>query len=178
MHIKELREKSPAYLIELAEKEGIENPTSFDTQNLRFNILKKISQKEKLIGEGVLEIMPDGYGFLRSKDANYLAGQDDIYVSPALIKRNSLKNGDTVEGNLRAPKAGEKYFALDNVNTINFENPERSRHRVHFDDLTPLYPQKKLNLEMMPANPKKPDLATRIIDCILYTTPSPRDASE
>lgn len=166
MHIKELREKSPAYLIELAEKEGIENPTSFDTQNLRFNILKKISQKEKLIGEGVLEIMPDGYGFLRSKDANYLAGPDDIYVSPALIKRNSLKNGDTVEGNLRAPKAGEKYFALDNVNTINFENPERSRHRVHFDDLTPLYPQKKLNLEMMPANPKKPDFTTRIIDLV------------
>ena len=166
MHIKELREKSPAYLIELAEKEGIENPTSFDTQNLRFNILKKISQKEKLIGEGVLEIMPDGYGFLRSKDANYLAGPDDIYVSPTLIKRNSLKNGDTVEGNLRAPKAGEKYFALDNVNTINFENPERSRHRVHFDDLTPLYPQKKLNLEMMPANPKKPDFTTRIIDLV------------
>ncbi|MBD5405209.1 transcription termination factor Rho [bacterium] len=166
MHIKELREQSPAYLIALAEKEGIENPTSFDTQNLRFNILKKISQKEQLIGEGVLEIMPDGYGFLRSKDANYLAGPDDIYVSPTLIKRNSLKNGDTVEGNLRAPKAGEKYFALDNVNTINFENPERSRHRVHFDDLTPLYPQKKLNLEMMPANPKKPDFTTRIIDLV------------
>ena len=141
MHIKELREKSPAYLIELAEKEGIENPTSFDTQNLRFNILKKISQKETLIGEGVLEIMPDSYGFLRSKDANYLAGPDDIYVSPTLIKKNGLKNGDTVEGDLRAPKAGEKYFALDNVKTINFEDPKKSKHRVHFDDLTPLYPQ-------------------------------------
>lgn len=166
MHIKELREKSPAYLIELAEKEGIENPTSFDTQNLRFNILKKISLKEKLIGEGVLEIMPDGYGFLRSKDANYLAGPDDIYVSPTLIKKNSLKNGDTVEGDLRAPKANEKYFALDNVNTINFEDPKKSKHRVHFDDLTPLYPQKKLNLEMAPANPKKPDFTTRIIDLV------------
>ncbi|MGN0930028.1 MAG: transcription termination factor Rho [Alphaproteobacteria bacterium] len=166
MHIKELREKSPAYLIDLAEKEGIENPTSFDTQNLRFNILKKISQKEKLIGEGVLEIMPDGYGFLRSKDANYLAGPDDIYVSPTLIKKNSLKNGDTVEGDLRAPKSNEKYFALDNVNTINFEDPKKSKHRVHFDDLTPLYPQKKLNLEMPPANPKKPDFTTRIIDLV------------
>lgn len=166
MHIKELREKSPAYLIELAEKKGIENPTSFDTQNLRFNILKKISQEETLIGEGVLEIMPDSYGFLRSKDANYLAGPDDIYVSPTLIKKNGLKNGDTVEGDLRAPKPGEKYFALDNVKTINFEDPKRSKHRVHFDDLTPLYPQKRLNLEMMPANPKKPDFTTRIIDLV------------
>ena len=166
MHIKELREKSPAYLIDLAEKEGIENPTSYDTQNLRFNILKKISLKETLIGEGVLEIMSDGYGFLRSKDANYLAGSDDIYVSPALIKKNSLKNGDTVEGDLRAPKSNEKYFALDNVKTINFEDPKKSKHRVHFDDLTPLYPQQKLNFEIVQTNPKKPNFTTRIIDLV------------
>ena len=166
MHIKELREKTPAYLIDLAEKEGIENPTAYDTQNLRFNILKKISLKETLVGEGVLEIMPDGYGFLRSKDSNYLAGPDDIYVSPALIKKNSLKNGDTVEGDLRAPKSNEKYFALDNVKTINFEDPKKSKHRVHFDELTPLYPQTKLNFEMPVVNPKKPDFTTRIIDLV------------
>ena len=130
------------------------------------NILKKISLKETLIGEGVLEIMSDGYGFLRSKDANYLAGSDDIYVSPALIKKNSLKNGDTVEGDLRAPKSNEKYFALDNVKTINFEDPKKSKHRVHFDDLTPLYPQQKLNFEIVQTNPKKPNFTTRIIDLV------------
>ncbi len=166
MHIKELREKTPAYLLELAEKEGVENPSNYDTQTLRFNILKKISLKETLIGEGVLEIMQDGYGFLRSKDANYLAGPDDIYVSPALIKKHSLKNGDTVEGDLRAPKSNEKYFALDNVKTINFEDPKKSKHRIHFDDLIPLYPQEKLNLEVPQKNPKKPDFTTRIIDLV------------
>ena len=107
MYIKELREKSPAYLLELAEKEGVENPASYDIQSLRFNILKKISQKETLVGEGVLEVMPDGYGFLRSKDSNYLSGTDDIYVAPALIKKNSLKVGDTIEGVLRSPKSYE-----------------------------------------------------------------------
>lgn len=166
MHIKELREKTPAYLLELAEKEGVENPASFDTQNLRFNILKKISQRDTLIGEGVLEVMPDGYGFLRSKDSNYISGPDDIYVAPALIKKNSLKVGDTVEGVLRAPKSNEKYFALDEIKTINFEDPKKSKHRVHFDDLTPLYPQEKFNLEMEIKNPKHPDFTTRIIDLV------------
>ncbi len=166
MHIKELREKSPAYLIDLAEKEGIENPASYDTQNLRFNILKKISLKETLVAGGVLEVMGDGYGFLRSKDANYVAGPDDIYVAPSWIKKNSLKAGDTIEGVLRAPKVGEKYFALDEITTINFEDPKKSKHRVHFDDLTPLYPDDKFKFEIEQENVKKPNLTTRIIDLI------------
>lgn len=166
MHIKELREKSPAYLIDLAEKEGIENPASYDIQTLRFNILKKISQKENIIGEGVLEVMPDGYGFLRSKDSNYISGPDDIYVAPTHIKKNSLKVGDTVEGILRAPKSNEKYFALDEVKTVNFEDPKKSKHRIQFDDLTPLYPQEKFNFELKNLNPKKPDFTTRIIDLV------------
>ena len=166
MHIKELREKSPAYLIELAEKEGIENPASYDTQNLRFAILKEMSKKETIVGDGVLEVMSDGYGFLRSKDSNYVSGPDDIYVSPALVKKNSLKVGDTVEGDLRAPKSGEKYFALENIKAINFEDPKKSKHRVHFDDLVPLYPEHKLNLDIQRGTEKKPDFTTRIIDLI------------
>ena len=166
MHIKELREKSPAYLIELAEKEGIENPASYDIQTLRFNILKKISQKENIIGEGVLEVMPDGYGFLRSKDSNYISGPDDIYVAPTHIKKNSLKVGDTVEGILRAPKSNEKYFALDEIKTINFEDPKKSKHRIQFDDLTPLYPQEKFNFEIKQLDPKHPNFTTRIIDLV------------
>ena len=154
MHIRELREKTPAYLLELADKEGVENPASFDIQTLRFNILKKISQRDTLIGEGVLEIMPDGYGFLRSKDSNYVSGPDDIYVAPALIKKNSLKVGDTIEGVLRAPKSNEKYFALDEIKTVNFTDPAKSKHRIHFDDLTPLYPQEKFNLEKEQLDPK------------------------
>ena len=166
MHIRELREKTPSYLLELAEKEGLENPSSYDTQTLRFNILKKIAQKETLVGEGVLELMNDGYGFLRAKDANYHAGPDDVYVSPALVKKFSLKAGDTIEGDLRAPKSGEKYFALDTIKSINWEDPSKSKHRVHFEDLTPLYPQKKLNFDLMLGDAKKPNFTTRIIDLI------------
>jgi len=166
MHTEELRGKSPAYLLELAEKEGLENPASYDTATLRFNILKKIAQKETLTGVGVLELMSDGYGFLRSKDQNYLNGPDDIYVSPAIVKKNSLKMGDTVEGDLRAPKSGEKYFALDNVKIINNEDPAKSKHRIQFDDLTPLYPDSKLNLDLMQGTAKHPDYTTRIIDMV------------
>jgi transcription termination factor Rho len=167
MHIKELREKSPAYLIELAEKEGIEHPSSYDTKDLRFTILKEIAKKgETMVGEGVLETMPDGYGFLRSKDSNYISGPDDIYVAPQLIKKYSLKVGDTVEGNLRVPKSNEKYFALDTVEKINFEDPSKSKHRVHFEDLIPLYPEDKLNLDIMLGTEKKPNFTTRIIDLI------------
>ena len=166
MHIKELREKTPAYLLDLAEKEGVDNPSAYDVQTLRFNILKKISQRDTLIGDGVLEVMPDGYGFLRSQDANYISGPDDIYVAPSFIKKNNLKIGDTVEGVLRAPKHGEKYFALDEIKTINFEDPKKSKHRIHFDDLTPLYPQEKFKLEQQNMDPKHPDFTTRIIDLI------------
>ncbi len=166
MHIKELREKTPAYLLDLAEKEGVENPSAYDVQTLRFNILKKISQRDTLVGDGVLEVMPDGYGFLRSKDANYVSGPDDIYVAPSFIKKNNLKVGDTVEGVLRAPKSNEKYFALDEIKAINFEDPKKSKHRIHFDDLTPLYPQEKFKLEKSIDDPKHPDFTTRIIDLI------------
>ncbi len=166
MYIKELREKSPSYLLELAEKEGVENPASYDVHNLRFNILKQISQRDTLIGDGVLEILPEGYGFLRSKDANYLSGPDDIYVSPNLIKKNSLKVGDTIEGILRSPKSNEKYFALDEIKTINYEDPSKAKHRVHFDDLTPLYPQEKFNLHKDIIDTKHPDFTTRIIDLV------------
>ena len=166
MYIKELREKSPSYLLELAEKEGVENPASYDVHNLRFNILKQISQRDTLIGDGVLEILSEGYGFLRSKDANYLSGPDDIYVSPNLIKKNSLKVGDTIEGILRSPKSNEKYFALDEIKTINYEDPSKAKHRVHFDDLTPLYPQEKFNLHKDIIDTKHPDFTTRIIDLV------------
>ena len=166
MYIKELREKSPEDLLKLAEQEGVENPSSYDIQNLRFNILKKIASKDTLIGEGVLEVMPDGYGFLRSKDANYLSGSDDIYVAPNIVKKNSLKIGDTIEGMLRAPKNNEKYFALETVDKVNFEDPVKAKHRVHFDDLTPLYPQDKFKLDMEVTNKKKPDFTTRIIDLV------------
>ncbi|MDR3126320.1 MAG: transcription termination factor Rho [Rickettsiales bacterium] len=167
MHIKELREKSPAFLIDLAEKEGIEHPSSYDTKDLRFTILKEIAKKgETMIGEGVLETMPDGYGFLRSKDSNYISGPDDIYVAPQLIKKYSLKVGDTIEGNLRVPKSNEKYFALDTVERINFEDPTKSKHRVHFEDLIPLYPDDKLNLDIMLGTEKKPNFTTRIIDLV------------
>ena len=126
MHIRELREYSPANLIDFAERKGIENPGNFDTQTLRFNVLKKIALEEQVVGDGVLEVMPDGYGFLRSADENYLAGPEDVYVSPMLIKKYGLKVGDTIEGDLRAPKSNEKYFALDDVKSINFEDPAKS----------------------------------------------------
>ncbi len=110
--------------------------------------------------------MPDGYGFLRSKDSSYTSGPDDIYVAPNWIKKNSLKVGDTIEGVLRSPKSGEKYFALDEIKTINFEDPKKSKHRVHFDDLTPLYPQEKFKFEIEQLDPKKPNFTTRIIDLV------------
>ena len=167
MHIKELREKSPAELIELAEANGIEHPAGFDTKDLRFTILKEIAKKgETMTGEGVLETMPDGYGFLRGKDANYTSGPDDIYVAPQIIKRFSLKQGDTVEGKLRVPKSNVKYFALDSVEKINFDEPSKSKHRVHFEDLVPLYPDEKLNLDIVLGTDKKPNFTPRIIDLI------------
>lgn len=167
MHIKELKEKSPAELIELAEQNEVENPAQLDTQHLRFSILKSLANKGTNIeADGVLEVLPDGFGFLRAIEANYLAGPDDIYVSPTQIKKFSLKTGDTIEGDVRPPKNNERYFAINNITKINDEDPKKAKHRVHFDNLTPLYPEKKINLEVINEDSKSKNLTTRIIELI------------
>jgi len=162
--LRQLKQKSPEELQSQAEALGIENASSLLKQELVFAILKKIvDQGGHISGEGVLEVLPDGFGFLRSPDANYLAGPDDIYVSPNQIRRFGLKKGDTVEGQIRAPKAGERYFALLKLNKVNFEDNENAYHRVHFDNLTPLYPDQKLSLEMDNENK---DFSTRTIELV------------
>lgn len=162
--LKTLKRKSPMELQIEAEELGIENVSSLLKQELIFAILKKILEQGGLIyGEGVLEVLPDGFGFLRSPEANYLAGPDDIYVSPSQIRRFGLRTGDTVEGQIRAPKPGERYFALLKVNNVNFEEPSKAYHRVHFDDLTPLYPEQKLSLEIE-NNPQ--NFSTRVIEVV------------
>ena len=162
--LRELKKKSPEELQAQAESLGIENVSSLIKQELIFAILKKIvEQSGQIFGEGVLEILPDGFGFLRSPDANYLAGPDDIYVSPSQIRRFALKKGDTVEGQIRAPKTSEKYFALLKVSKVNFEDNEQAYHRVHFDNLTPLYPEEKLALEM---EDEGKDFSTRTIEMV------------
>jgi len=149
MHLAELKTKSPADLLAFAESLNIENASSLRKQDMMFAILKHLADNEQAIyGDGVLEILPDGFGFLRSPQANYLPGPDDIYVSPTQVRRFSLRTGDTVEGQIRSPKDGERYFALLKVNTINFDNPEAVRHRINFDNLTPLYPDKRLKMEV------------------------------
>ena len=161
--LKELKKKSPEELQVQAESLGIENVSSSLKQELVFSILKKIvEQGGQITGEGVLEVLPDGFGFLRSPDANYLAGSDDIYVSPSQIRRFGLKKGDTVEGQIHAPKSSERYFALLKVNKVNFED-NNAYHRVHFDNLTPLYPEKKLFLEM---ETETEDFTTRTIEMV------------
>ena len=162
--LRELKTKSPEELQTQAESLGIENVSSLLKQELIFSILKKIvEQGGQISGEGVLEVLPDGFGFLRSPNANYLAGPDDIYVSPSQIRRFGLKKGDTVEGQIRAPKPGERYFALLKVDKVNFEENEQAYHRVHFDNLTPLYPEEKLMLEMEDDNK---DLSTRVMEVV------------
>lgn len=164
MNTTELKKKTPAELIQMAEDLDIENPSSMDAQHLRFAILKKKAADGDVIsGEGVLEVLQDGFGFLRSPKENYLAGPDDIYVAPSHIRKLGLKTGDTIEGEVRAPKEGERYFALVKVNTVNFEDPSAIKHRIHFDNLTPLYAKEKLKLDYMNGNK---DLTTRIIDII------------
>src|ERR1700734_1706112 len=134
-------------------------------QELMFGILKQLSARETdIVGEGVVEVLPDGFGFLRSPESNYLPGPDDIYVSPSQVRKFNLRTGDTVEGEIRAPKEGERYFALLKVNEINFEDPEKARHRITFDNLTPLYPDEHLKLEQ--ADPTKKEYTTRIIDLV------------
>ena len=165
MNLQELKQKSPADLLTYAEELEIENASTLRKQDMMFAILKQLAENDIVIsGNGVLEVLQDGFGFLRSPEANYLPGPDDIYVSPSQIRRFGLRTGDTVEGQIRSPKDGERYFALLKVNLINFEDPERIRHRINFDNLTPLYPEEKIALEV--ENPTRKDLTTRIIDLI------------
>ncbi len=149
MNLQELKRKTPAELLTFAEELQIENASSLRKQDMMFAILKQLAENDVAIfGDGVLEILSDGFGFLRSPEANYLAGPDDIYVSPSQVRRFSLRTGDTVEGQIRSPKDGERYFAMLKVNQINFDEPEKLRHRINFDNLTPLYPDEKINLEI------------------------------
>ncbi len=165
MNLQELKQKSPADLLTYAEELEIENASTLRKQDMMFAILKQLAENDIAIsGNGVLEVLQDGFGFLRSPEANYLPGPDDIYVSPSQIRRFGLRTGDTVEGQIRSPKDGERYFALLKVNLINFEEPERIRHRINFDNLTPLYPEEKIGLEV--DDPTRKDLTTRIIDLI------------
>ena len=168
MNLQELKDKTPADLILEAEKLEIENPSTMRKQEILFAILKKLAEKnEQITASGVLETFQDGFGFLRAMESNYLPGPDDIYVSPSQIKRFGLRKGDTVEGEIRAPKEQERYFALLQVNKINFEDPEKTRNKINFDNLTPLYPQDKLKLEIETTKiEKKADVTTRLIDLI------------
>ena len=168
MNLQELKNKTPADLILEAEKLGIENPSTMRKQEILFAILKKFAEKnEKITGSGVLETLQDGFGFLRATESNYLPGPDDIYVSPSQIRRFGLRKGDTVEGEIRAPKDSERYFALLQVSKINFEDPEKSRNKINFDNLTPLYPDARRNLEVESSKAeKKPDLTARLIDLV------------
>ena len=146
---------------------GIENASTLRKQEILFAILKKVAEKEEITGAGVLQLLQDGFGFLRAMESNYLPGPDDIYVSPSQIRKFGLRTGDTVEGPVRAPKEGERYFALLQVSKINFEEPEKSRHKIAFDNLTPLYPDKQLVMEVeMVKTEKKPDLTPRLIDLV------------
>ncbi len=165
VYLEDLKKKNPEELRILAEESGIENAGMMLKQDIIFLILKKlVEQNIAIVGEGVIEVLQDGFGFLRSSDANYAAGPDDIYVSPSQIRRFGLNTGDTVKGQIRAPKPGERYFALLKVIEINFDTPEKASHRVKFDNLTPLYPNTRLKLEV--ENPESKDLSTRIIDLV------------
>jgi transcription termination factor Rho len=166
MNLRDLKSMTPADLLAMAEKHDIEGASAMRKQDMVFAILKKMGESgtESINGEGVLEVLPDGFGFLRSAEANYLPGPDDIYVSPSQVRKFNLRTGDTVEGEIRSPKEGERYFALLKVNRINFEDPEKARHRVGFDNLTPLYPNEHLKLEL--PDPTKKEYTTRIIDLI------------
>src|SRR6201747_832794 len=165
MKLSELKAKTPAQLLEFAEEHQVENASTMRKQELMFAILKELAAQEvDITGEGVVEVLSDGFGFLRSPDANYLPGPDDIYVSPSQIRRFSLRTGDTVEGQIRSPKEGERYFALLKGATINFEDPEAVRHKVNFDNLTPLYPDERLRLEL--PDPTNKDKSARVMDLV------------
>ena len=165
MNLKDLKEKTPPELLAFAEELGVENASTLRKQDMMFAILKHLADDDVAIyGDGVVEVLQDGFGFLRSPDANYLPGPDDIYVSPSQIRRFSLRTGDTVEGQIRAPKEGERYFALLKVNQVNFAVPDDVKHRINFDNLTPLYPDERLHMEV--ENPTSKDPTHRVIDLI------------
>jgi transcription termination factor Rho len=167
MNIQELKLKSSEQLISQAEELGIENASTLRKQEILFAILKKVAEQEEITGAGVLQLLQDGFGFLRAMESNYLPGPDDVYVSPSQIRKFGLRTGDTVEGPVRAPKEGERYFALLQVSKINFEEPEKARHKIAFDNLTPLYPDKQMVMEVETTTiEKKPDLTPRLIDLV------------
>ena len=165
MHLKELKKKTPAELVEMAEELGVEGASTMRRQDLMFAILKEVAEDgEEILGIGTIEVLPDGFGFLRSPEANYLAGPDDIYVSPNQVRKWGLRTGDTVEGEIRAPKDGERYFAITRLIKVNFDDPDVVRHRVNFDNLTPLYPDERLKLDTL--DPTVKDKSARVIDLI------------
>ena len=165
VRLSDIKAKSPTDLLAFAEELDVENASSLRKQDMLFAILKELAERDvEIQGSGVLEVLQDGFGFLRSPDANYLPGPDDIYVSPSQIRRFGLRTGDTVDGLIRGPKDGERYFALLKVNTINFEEPEAARHKVHFDNLTPLYPDERLHMEI--EDPTTKDRSARVLDLV------------
>ena len=165
MHLQDLKSKTPADLLTLAEELEIENAANLRKQELMFAILKQQADNDVAIfGDGVLEVLQDGFGFLRSPDSNYLPGPDDIYVSPNQVRRFSLRTGDTIDGEIESPKESERYFSLVKVKSINFDEPEKARHRVNFDNLTPLYPDERLKLEI--EDPTIKDITGRVIDLV------------
>ncbi|ANU06753.1 transcription termination factor Rho [Paraurantiacibacter namhicola] len=165
MHLKELKERTPAELVSMSEEYGVEGGSTMRRQDLMFAILKEVAEEgEEIIGMGTIEVLNDGFGFLRSPEANYLAGPDDIYVSPNQVRKWGLRTGDTVEGEIRGPKDGERYFALTKLQTVNYEDPDQVRTRTNFDNLTPLYPEQRLNLDTL--DPTVQDKSARVIDLI------------
>ncbi|WP_183934409.1 transcription termination factor Rho [Sphingomicrobium lutaoense] len=165
MHLQDLKTKAPAELVAMAEELGVEGASTLRKQDLMFSILKAHAEEgEQIMGMGTIEVLNDGFGFLRSPEANFLAGPDDIYVAPHLVKKLGLRTGDTVEGEIRSPKDGERYFALTKATQINFDDPEAVRHRVNFDNLTPLYPDEKLTLDS--SDPTVKDKSARVIDIV------------
>jgi transcription termination factor Rho len=165
MHLKELKKKTPAELVEMAEEFEVEGASTMRRQDLMFAILKEVAEDgEEILGIGTIEVLTDGFGFLRSPEANYLAGPDDIYVSPNQVRKWGLRTGDTVEGEIRAPKDGERYFAINKLISVNFDDPDAVRHRVNFDNLTPLYPDERLRLDTI--DPTVKDKSARVIDLI------------
>ena len=163
--LNDLKKKTPAELLAMAEELEVEGASLLSKQELMFGVLKELAERDvEIIGVGVMEVLPDGFGFMRSPQSNYLAGPDDIYVQPQMIRKMGLRTGDTVEGTIRGPRDGERYFALVRVATVNFEDPERARHKVPFDNLTPLYPDERLHME--PKDPTKKDRSGRVIDIV------------
>ena len=165
MHLKQLKATAPAELVQMGDDLGVEGASTLRKQDLLFAILKELADDgEEIVGEGTIEVLPDGFGFLRSPEANYLAGPDDIYVSPNQVRAFGLRTGDTVEGEVREPRDGERYFALTNLKQVNFDDPDAVRTRVNFDNLTPLYPEQKLSLDTL--DPTVKDKSARVIDLV------------